>query len=101
MPLRVTPLLVGLVAQLWMTGAAPTLTARWSALALSGLLRSCPQLQCKRKNLQRYARLPDGGRWRARGLEVVSTPRNMLTAIGAVASLTSMLFALVVSVIPR
>jgi hypothetical protein len=93
MPLFVTPLLVGLVAHLWVTGAAPALTARWSALALvyflffspsdcvvrdsnrlrcrsasSGLLRSCPQVQCKRMNLQRYARLPEGGWWRARGV---------------------------------
>lgn len=127
MPLLLTPLLAVVVTNLWVTGARPALTARWSAVALvyflffspsdcvefgsdqlrcrsasSGLLRSCPQLSCKRKNRLRFARLTDGGGWwRARGSEVLSTPRNMLTSLGPATSVTLTLFALVFSVIPR
>jgi hypothetical protein len=119
--LLLTPLLTGLVVLLWSTGADASLTARWSAVALvyfllfsptdcvvldgyrlpcrssaNGLLRSCQQEQCRRKNLRRFIPPWRGAEWwRARGLEFVSTPRNALTAIGAFVSLTSVLFALV------
>jgi hypothetical protein len=126
MALLLTPLLVGLVVLLWTTGADATLTARWSTVALvyflffsptdcvvldgyrlrcrsaaSGLLRSCQQQQCRKQNLRRFIP-PQGGAewWRARGSELVSTPKNVLTTIGASVSMTSALFALVRSALP-
>jgi hypothetical protein len=124
--LLLTPLLVGFVVLLWTTGADAGLTARWSAVTLvyflffspfdcvvldsyrlrcrsaaSGLLRSCPQPQHRKKNLRRFMPSPPRGAWlRARGLELVSSPRNVLTTFGAFVSLTSMLFAMVRSVLP-
>lgn len=126
MALLLTPLFVGFVVLLWTTGADASLTARWSAVALvyflffspsdcvvldsyrlrcrsaaSGLLRSCHQQQCRRKNLQRFLRPPTGGGWwRARGSEFLSTPKNVLTTFGASVSLASTLVALIHSVIP-
>jgi hypothetical protein len=127
MPLLLTPLLVGFVVLLWTTGADAGLTARWSAVALvyflffspfdcvvldgyrlrcrsaaSGLLRSCSSPQCRKKNRRRFMPPPPpGGGWlRARGMELVSSPRNVLTTFGAFVSMTSTVSALVRSVLP-
>ena len=126
MTLLLTPLLTGLIVLLWTTGADASLTARWSTVALvyflffsptdcvvldgyrlrcrsaaNGLLRSCQQEQCRKKNLRRFIPPQRAARWwRARGAELVSTPKNALTAIGAFVSVASALFALVRSAIP-
>jgi hypothetical protein len=126
MVLLLTPLLAGFVVLLWTTGADAGLTARLSAVTLvyflffsptdcvaldsyrlrcrgaaSGLLRSCPQTQCRKENRRRFMpSAPRDGWLRARGLELVSSPRNVLTTTGAFVSLTSTLFALVRAVLP-
>ena len=124
MPLILTPFIVSFLVLLWTTGAEPSATAGWSAVALmyflflapsecvvvktdstrcrtaaAGMLRSCGQQEHWRDNLRRFVPARNSGWWRARGLEVVSSPRNLLTAVGASVSLTSALFALINRVI--
>lgn len=124
MPLILTPFIVSFLVLLWTTGAEPSVTAGWSGVALmyflflapsdcvvvqtdstrcgaatAGILRSCGQQDHWRDNLRRFVPARKRGWWRARGLEAVSSPRNLLTAVGTSVSLTSALFALVNRVI--
>lgn len=124
MPLLLTPLIASFVVLLWTTGAEPTVITGWSAVALmyflffapsecvvfdtnhlrcraaaDGLLRSCKQDEHPRNNLRRFVPASGGGWWRARGSELVSTPRNLLTTVGAATSLTSLLFVSITRVI--
>lgn len=121
MPLLLTPFIISFVVLLWTTGANPTITAGWSAVALmyflfmaptdcvvldvyrlrcrepaGGLLRGCAEQQHRRELRQRFTRIPRGGGWwRSRGAEFVSSPKNLLASIGAAVSLTSGLFSMI------
>ena len=122
MPRLFTPLVASFVVLLWTTGADPTVTAGWSAVALmyflffaptdcvvldayrlrgrepaGGLLRGCEEQQHRRKLRQRFTRVPRGGGWwRSRGAELVSSPRNLMTSFGAALSMTSGLLSMVI-----
>lgn len=122
MPLLLTPFIISFVVLLWTTGADPTITAGWSAVALmyflfmaptdcvvldayrlrcrepaGGLLRGCEEQQHRRQLRQRFTRIPrSGGWWRSRGAELVSSPKNLLASVGAAVSLTSGLFSMII-----
>lgn len=122
MPLLLTPFIISFVVLLWTTGADPTITAGWSAVALmyflfmaptdcvvldayrlrcrepaGGLLRGCEEQQHRRQLRQRFTRIPSGGGWwRSRGAELVSSPKNLLASVGAAVSLTSGLFSMII-----
>lgn len=125
MPLLLTPLIVSFVVLLWTTGADSTITAGWSAVAMMyflllaptdcvvldtyrlrcrepavGLLRGCEQQQHRKKLRQRFTRFAKGGGWwRSRGAELVSSPRNLMTTVGAALSMTSGLFSMIARVL--